>query len=84
MKMNAFGLVLLAGCGSNLSQGDTGGFCLKHRLQQEIPGYSAQQDFRNRLPFTNRPLCSRPATPASAPAGQTDSPEPIRFGYFPL
>jgi hypothetical protein len=36
------------------------------------------------LPFTHRPLCTRLRTPASALAGQTDSPEPIQFDYFPL
>jgi len=84
MSTNALGLLLLAGFGLNPSQLDAGDFCLKHRLQQEIAFYSDQKDFRNGLPFTQSPLCGRPETPASALVGQTDSPEPIQFGYFPL
>jgi hypothetical protein len=83
MNTNAPGLLLLAGFGFNPSW-DSGDFCLKHRPQQEIPVCSAQNDFRNRLVSANGQLYSGPEAPASAVADQTDSPELIAFGYFPL
>lgn len=84
MNTNALGLLLLAGFGLNPSQWDSGDFWLSHRLQQPMPVYSGPREFRNLLPFTKTLLCSRPETPVNALAGQTDSPEPIAFGYFPL
>ena len=83
MNTNPLGLLRLAGFGLNPSQGDSGDFWLNHGLQQEMPVYSGQQEFPSRLPFTKTALCSRPETPVRALAGQTDSPEPIAFGYFP-
>ncbi len=84
MNTNALGLQLLAEFGLKPLQWDLGGFCLNHRLQREMPVYSAQKEFRNRLAPTNSSFCSSRETPASALAGQTDSPEPIGFGYSPL
>ena len=84
MNRNALGLLLLAGFGLKPSQWDSGDFWLKHRLQQQMPVYSGQQEFGKRLLFAKTRLCCRPENPASALSGQTDSPEPVAFGYFPL
>jgi len=84
MNTNILGLLLLGGFGFNASEWASGDFCLNHWLQQKIAVNPAQNYFPNRLPSTNNLLCSSPEIPASALAGQTDSPEPIQFGYFPL
>ena len=83
MNINALGLQLV-GFGLKPLQGGRADLCLNHGLQHKMPIFSAKTKFRNQLPLTNSPLCSRSKTPASAFVDQTDSPEPIRFGYFPL
>lgn len=84
MKRNILGLLLLGRFGFKASQWASGNFCRNHWLRQKNAVNPAQNYFPNRLPSTNNLLCSSLETPASALAGQTDSPEPIQFGYFPL
>jgi hypothetical protein len=84
MNTNVLGLLRLGECGFTHDKGTRGDFCLKHPFEQKISVCSTQKGFRSELSLTSSRLCCRSETPASALAGQTDSPEPVRFGYFPL
>jgi hypothetical protein len=84
MNRTALALLLPHEFGSNASERASWDFCLNPQLQEEIGGYRPENRFRPRPTSANELFSSGPDPSASVIAGQTDSPELVQFGYFPL